>query len=116
MLCRCRPPEFDSSSGAGQAADQLAALGLAESDGEDGSGSAAAEQQQGDAAAGTAAATAAGTQAAGQQGENTADAAAGEEGSGGYYSSSDDDLPPIPKFNNRKVIEYEVSDSDSDEE
>ena len=27
------------------------------------------------------------------------------------------DLPPIPKFNNRKVIEYEVSDSsDSDDE
>ena len=30
-------------------------------------------------------------------------------------SSSEDDLPPIPRFNNRKVIVYEVSDTDSDD-
>lgn len=116
-LLRCRrPPEFDSSSSASQAADQLAALGLAESDGEGEGSSAAGEQPQSGSAAASAAAGAAG-QAAGQEGGEAAEvagASGGEEG-GGYYSS-EDDLPPIPKFNNRKVIEYEVSDSDSDDE
>ena len=28
--------------------------------------------------------------------------------------SSDDSLPPLPKIQNRKIIEYEISDSDSD--
>ena len=116
-LLRCRrPPKFDSSSSASQAADQLAALGLAESDGEGEGSSAAVEQPQSGRAAASAAAGAAG-QAAGQEGGEAAEAAdvsGGEEG-GGYYSS-EDDLPPIPKFNNRKVIEYEVSDSDSDDE
>lgn len=114
--CCRRPPEFDSSScSASQAADQLAALGLAESDEEGEGSSAAARQQQqgGDASAGQQ------PQAAGHAGSPAAGEAAGASGSeqgGGYYSSSDDDLPPIPKFNNRKVIEYEVSDSDSDDE
>ena len=47
--------------------------------------------------------------------------AGGAEGSasaavaGGSGSSDEDDgLPPLERINNRKVIEYEVSDTDSD--
>ena len=29
-------------------------------------------------------------------------------------SSSDDDLPPLPRIQNRRIVEYEVSDSESD--
>jgi hypothetical protein len=32
------------------------------------------------------------------------------------YSSSDDDLPPIIKIQNRRVVDYQVSESESDEE
>jgi hypothetical protein len=107
ILRDCRPPEFESagsSAGASQAADKLAALGLAESDFEEevspGGGSA-------DAAQGGAAGAAAGAAEAGEQ-------QAGEGEESGY--SSEDGLPPIPRFNNRKVIEYAVSDTESDDE
>lgn len=114
-----RPPEFESSSSAAanQAAEQLAAMGLAESDGEEEEAAAAAgagaAARQGEAAGEgvqASAATAAGAAAA-----DGAGGAAGDEG-GSYCSSSEDDLPPIPRFQNRKVIEYEVSDSDDDSE
>lgn len=111
----CRPPEFAKSGGyeagmASQAAEQLAALGVAESDEDEGSSSAARRQ-----AAAAAAPAAAGEAAAGAAGE--AAGAAAEGGGDGYASSSgsEDSLPPIPRFNNRKVIEYAVS-SDSEDE
>ena len=46
------------------------------------------------------------------------DAGGGPEGEGSSdgYSSSDDDLPPIPRFQNRKVVMYAVTDSDSEDE
>lgn len=50
-------------------------------------------------------------------GRAAAPAAAGEQ-QGSKESeeySSDDSLPPIQQINNRRVIEYEVSDSDSDD-
>lgn len=42
----------------------------------------------------------------------------GAGASGGEESGSDseDDLPPIQRINNRRVIEYEVSESESEEE
>ena len=112
-----RPLEFPSSSGAANlAAEQLAAMGLVESDSEAESGAAGSSGRGGAAAAGSEAA------AAGGAGGAAAAAAAGQgggaggeddEGSGG--SSSEDDLPPIPRFQNRKFIEYAVS-SDSEDE
>ncbi|PSC76350.1 RNA-binding EIF1AD [Micractinium conductrix] len=111
------PLEFPSSSGAANlAAEQLAAMGLVESDSEAESGAAGSSGRGGAAAAGSEAA------AAGGAGGAAAAAAAGQgggaggeddEGSGG--SSSEDDLPPIPRFQNRKFIEYAVS-SDSEDE
>lgn len=100
----CRPPEFESSSvGASQAADQLAALGLAESDHEEAKASPTAGSA--DAAQGAAA----------EQGAagGSEQLRAGEGEESGY--SSEDSLPPIPRFNNRKIIEYEVSDTESDD-
>ncbi len=38
------------------------------------------------------------------------------EGSEDSYSSSDDDLPPIVQIQNRRVVDYQVSDSESEEE
>jgi Translation initiation factor 1A / IF-1 len=49
-----------------------------------------------------------------QQGEATA--AGDNEGSENSYSSSDDDLPPIVKIQNRRIVDYQVSESESDEE
>lgn len=40
----------------------------------------------------------------------------GESRAKGSGSDSDDSLPPIQRINNRRVIEYEVSESESDEE
>lgn len=37
-------------------------------------------------------------------------------GSKESYSSSDDDLPPIIKIQNRRVVDYQVSESESDDE
>ncbi len=31
-------------------------------------------------------------------------------------SESDDDLPPIQRIQNRRVVEYEISESDSEDE
>lgn len=55
----------------------------------------------------------------GSEGENEAkDANSGEVGSvekgSESESSSDDDLPPISKIQNRRVIEYDISDTDSE--
>lgn len=120
------PPEFESnnsgSAGASGAAEQLAAMGLAESDSEGDAAQAAGSSRDGGAV------PAGGRreceqQAQAQQQQRDVAAAPGAaaertegEGSEGEYSSSEDDLPPIPRFNNRKVIEYAVSDSDSDED
>lgn len=119
-LLGCRPPEFEVSSraAASQAAEQLAALGVAESDSEEGSAAAGGRGGAGTAAAAPAAAA----PSAAAVGEAAAGCAAGEgadnpdsrEQQGDEYSSSEDDLPPIPKFNNRRVVEYEVSDSESE--
>ena len=48
-----------------------------------------------------------------QQGEQSVAEGNGSEDS---YSSSDDDLPPIVKIQNRRVVEYQASESESDDE
>lgn len=125
-----RPPEFESSSGAAsvvsRAAEQLASMGLAESDSEGDAAEAAGSSQSGGPQGAAAACGSGGAEQQTQQqlddaaasGAAAAAAAAqaAEEVSDGEDFSSEDDLPPIPRFNNRKVIEYEVSDSDSDED
>lgn len=127
-LHQCRPPEFESSSSGAaavsKAAEQLAALGLAESDSEgDEAEAAGSSRDSGLEGAQPAGGSGNGTQRVhAQQRRHQDDAAAAgaaetaEGVSDGEYSSSEDDLPPIPRFNNRKIIEYQVSDSDSDEE
>ena len=114
----CRPAEFVATSNsaiaaaaaASQAAEELAALDVAESD--------VAEQAA--AGSGGAAAAPAATAAGTGEGEGAAAGAAAGAGAGApeqgdQASDSEDDLPPIPRFNNRKVIVYEVSDTDSDD-
>ncbi|KAL4422874.1 hypothetical protein ABPG75_009071 [Micractinium tetrahymenae] len=123
------PPEFEgsSSAAANNAAEQLAAMGLAESDTDDDAAVPAGSSHNGSSQRAAAAGSSDGgeqqTQGQHPRQQGEAVAAAGEapehteeEGSEGEYSSSEDDLPPIPRFNNRKVIEYAVSDSDSDED
>eukprot|EP00887_Chlorella_sp_A99_P007364 scaffold2.g7364.t1 len=100
------PPQFADDSGraaAGSAAASLEALSLGEGGAARGSGSGAA--------------------AAGAGGESDAASSAGEgrpPGESGYEedssSSSEDDLPPIERIQNRRVVHYEVSESESDDE
>lgn len=52
---------------------------------------------------------------ASQQGEPSAVEKEGN-GSEDSYSSSDDDLPPIVKIQNRRVVAYQASESESDDE
>lgn len=95
------PSEFSGTAEADAAAAELGRLALASE--------AAAERSS---ASDEAAAAAAREKAT--SGDTTTAAAAEGEGEEGGYSSSDDDLPPIARPQNRKVIVYEISDSDSD--
>ncbi|KAI3430572.1 hypothetical protein D9Q98_005165 [Chlorella vulgaris] len=112
------PPEFAkrSSETASQAAEQLAALGIAESDTDaaDDSQDAGDSRRAASSAAGEATAAEAAAEEPGEGGATSPLHAAGEGSGSG--SSSEDDLPPIPRFHNRKIIEYEISESESDDD
>lgn len=104
MLLLCRPDAFNTETSNGNSNNDIAAdlqgLSISSKTEEDTSCS----EQEGP-----------GSASAGNDGvqEESKDARDGGEYD---YSSSDDDLPPIPQIQNRKVVEYHVSDSDSSDD